>query len=87
MKHWHRCKHRLNSKIKTALSHTSRTTSQADLMSLTPVCERPITWDDLAFRQLKYAIAVADQLSFTRAAIHLHIDQGRLSKQIQRLKN
>lgn len=45
-----------------------------------------IPWDDLDFRQLKYAIAVADQLSFTRAAIHLHIDQGRLSKQIQRLE-
>lgn len=43
-------------------------------------------WDDLDFRQLKYAIAVADQLSFTRAAIHLHIDQGRLSKQIQHLE-
>lgn len=45
-----------------------------------------ITWDDLDFRQLKYAIAVADQLSFTRAAIHLHLDQGRLSKQIQQLE-
>ncbi|MGI0486713.1 LysR substrate-binding domain-containing protein [Pantanalinema rosaneae CENA516] len=43
-------------------------------------------WDDLDFRQLKFAIAVAEHLSFTRAAVYLHMDQGLLSKQIQRLE-
>ncbi|HTL89417.1 MAG TPA: LysR family transcriptional regulator [Leptolyngbya sp.] len=43
-------------------------------------------WEDLDFRHLKLAIAVAEHLSFSRAADYLHIDQGFLSRQIQQLE-
>lgn len=43
-------------------------------------------WEDLDFRHLKLAITVAEHLSFSRAADHLQMDQGFLSKQIQRLE-
>lgn len=43
-------------------------------------------WHDLDFRQLKYAIAVKDHQGFIQAAIALDLDQGFLSRQIQRLE-
>lgn len=44
-------------------------------------------WDDLEFRHLKYAIAVQQHQGFIQAAIALNLDQGFLSRQIQRLES
>ncbi|GAB4132026.1 MAG: LysR family transcriptional regulator [Cyanobacteria bacterium J069] len=43
-------------------------------------------WSELEFRHLEYAIAVAEHRGFILAAIALGLDQGFLSKQIQRLE-
>lgn len=44
-------------------------------------------WHDLEFRQLRYAIAVQQHQGFIQAAIALNLDQGFLSRQIQRLES
>ena len=41
---------------------------------------------EMDLRQLKYVVAVADELSFTRAAEECHVVQSALSHQIQRLE-
>lgn len=42
---------------------------------------------DLNVRQLRYFIAVAEELSFTRAADRLYLDQASLSRQVLHLEN
>jgi DNA-binding transcriptional LysR family regulator len=45
-----------------------------------------VRWNELEFRQLEYAIAVKGHQGFLQAAITIGLDQGFLSKQIQRLE-
>lgn len=47
---------------------------------------QPSKWEDLDFQHLRLAIIVAEHLSFSRAADYLQMDQGFLSRQIQRLE-
>jgi DNA-binding transcriptional LysR family regulator len=45
-----------------------------------------VRWNELEFRHLEYAIAVKSHQGFLQAAIALDLDQGFLSRQIQRLE-
>jgi DNA-binding transcriptional LysR family regulator len=45
-----------------------------------------VRWNELEFRHLEYAIAVKSHGGFLQAAIALDLDQGFLSRQIQRLE-
>lgn len=45
-----------------------------------------VKWNELEFRHLEYAIAVKNHGGFLQAAIALDLDQGFLSRQIQRLE-
>ncbi len=45
-----------------------------------------VRWNELEFRHLEYAIAVKCHQGFLQAAIALDLDQGFLSRQIQRLE-
>lgn len=47
---------------------------------------KPPRWYELEFRHLEYAIALKQHQGFVQAAIALELDQGFLSKQIQRLE-
>lgn len=47
---------------------------------------KPPKWHELEFRHLEYAIALKQHKGFVQAAIALELDQGFLSKQIQRLE-
>lgn len=47
---------------------------------------KSVRWRELEFRHLEYAIAVKKHQGFLQAAIALGLDQGFLSKQIQRLE-
>ncbi len=41
---------------------------------------------EIELRHLRYVVAVADDLSFTRAAQRLHLDQPSLSRQVRRVE-
>lgn len=47
---------------------------------------KPVRWHELELQHLRYAIAVKDHQGFIQAAITLGLDQGFLSRQIQRLE-
>lgn len=47
---------------------------------------KSVRWHEVEFRHLEYAIAVKNHQGFIQAAIALDLDQGFLSKQIQRLE-
>lgn len=44
-------------------------------------------YSEVELRQLRYAIAVADELHFTRAAARLHVTQSALTRQIRQLES
>lgn len=50
------------------------------------VATKSTRWHELEFRHLEYAIAVKKHQGFIQAALALELDQGFLSKQIQRLE-
>jgi DNA-binding transcriptional LysR family regulator len=45
-----------------------------------------VQWHELEFKHLEYALAVKKYQGFLPAAIALDLDQGFLSRQIQRLE-